>query len=223
MATCRFHLQPGRSRGREWSYSLNEHDDSLEKVTTVKRVVRVFRDLTPQLRDKRNCSLVHGPIITIIIFFFWSQYSIPREWKNYATQFKKVQKSSWSEPYSSNSIIITPTYYYYYYQVCLQLPTSAYNVTLLAIAAGRRPCSNRSISPVCRALSSKPTACCRSDRHTGQTVRWTDGHRIITQTQPNTVQAVSINLFILVYYYYLYIRLTAPLFQDNLGNPVPQR
>ena len=39
--------------------SLNEHDDSLEKVTTVKKVAGVFRDLTAQLRDKRNSSLVH--------------------------------------------------------------------------------------------------------------------------------------------------------------------
>ena len=30
--------------------SLNEHDDSLENVTTVKQVARVFRDLTAQLR-----------------------------------------------------------------------------------------------------------------------------------------------------------------------------
>jgi len=42
--------------------SLNVHTDSLGKVTTVKRVARVFRDLTPQLRDKRNRSLVHGPM-----------------------------------------------------------------------------------------------------------------------------------------------------------------
>jgi len=42
--------------------SLNEHVDSLEKVTTVKRVARVFRDLTPKLRDKRNRSLVHRPM-----------------------------------------------------------------------------------------------------------------------------------------------------------------
>jgi len=35
-----------------------EHADSLGEVTTVKRVVRVFRDLTPQLRDKINRSLV---------------------------------------------------------------------------------------------------------------------------------------------------------------------
>ena len=34
--------------------SLNEHADSLEKVTTVKRVARVFRDLTAQLRDKKK-------------------------------------------------------------------------------------------------------------------------------------------------------------------------
>ena len=31
-------------------------------------------------------------------------------------------------------------------------------VTLFAVAAERRPCSNRSISPACRAHSSKPTA-----------------------------------------------------------------
>ena len=31
--------------------SLNEHTDLLEKVTTVKRVARVFRDLTAKLRD----------------------------------------------------------------------------------------------------------------------------------------------------------------------------
>jgi len=70
MATCRFHLQPGRSRGREWSYSLNEHDDSLEKVTTVKRVARIFRELTPQLRNKRNRSLVHRPTCLNFIIFY---------------------------------------------------------------------------------------------------------------------------------------------------------
>ena len=43
-------------------------------------------------------------------------------------------------------------------EVCVQLPTSADNVTLLAFAAERRPCSNRSISPGRRAHSSKPAA-----------------------------------------------------------------
>jgi len=38
---------------------LNMHADSLEKVTTVKRVARVFRDLKARLRDKRNRILVH--------------------------------------------------------------------------------------------------------------------------------------------------------------------
>jgi len=38
---------------------------------------------------------------TIIIF--WPRYSIPEEWKKYAMQYKKVQKSSWNEPYSSFS------------------------------------------------------------------------------------------------------------------------
>jgi len=44
MATCRFHLLEENG-----VISLYEHDDSLEKVTTVKRVVRVFRAFTPQL------------------------------------------------------------------------------------------------------------------------------------------------------------------------------
>ena len=47
--------------------SLNEHADSLEKVTTVKRDARVFRDLTPQLRDKRNRSLLSRHLSVIRI------------------------------------------------------------------------------------------------------------------------------------------------------------
>jgi len=31
-------------------------------------------------------------IIIIIIIFFWPRYSIPREWKNYAVQYKKSTK-----------------------------------------------------------------------------------------------------------------------------------
>ena len=42
-------------------------------------------------------------IIIIIIIIFRPRYSVPREWKNYAMQYKKVQKSSWNEPYSSSS------------------------------------------------------------------------------------------------------------------------
>ena len=34
---------------------------------------------------------------------YYYYYSIPREWKKYAVQYKKVQKSSWNEPYSSSS------------------------------------------------------------------------------------------------------------------------
>jgi len=34
-------------------------------------------------------------VIIIIIIFFWPRYSIPKERKNYAMQYKKVQKSSW--------------------------------------------------------------------------------------------------------------------------------
>jgi len=41
--------------------------------------------------------------IIIIVIIFWPWYSIFREWKNYAMQYKKVQKSSWNEPYSSSS------------------------------------------------------------------------------------------------------------------------
>ena len=41
--------------------------------------------------------------IIIIVIIFWPRYSISREWKNYAMQYKKVQKSSWNEPYSFSS------------------------------------------------------------------------------------------------------------------------
>ena len=70
-------------------------------------------------------------------------------------------------------------------QVCVQLLTSADNVTLLAFAADRRaavdmdrkavapaadaPCSNRSISPARGAHSSKPAAHCCSGRQMKQT------------------------------------------------------
>ena len=64
MPTYRFHHIFSREGLVEENgvISLNEHADSLEKVTTVKRVARVFRDLTPQLRDKRNRSLVQEPV-----------------------------------------------------------------------------------------------------------------------------------------------------------------
>ena len=42
-------------------------------------------------------------IIFFYFLFFWPRYSIPREWKNYVMQYKKVQKLSWNEPYSSSS------------------------------------------------------------------------------------------------------------------------
>ena len=36
-----------------------------------------------------------APTQLISIIIIWPRYSIPREWKNYAMQYKKVQKSSW--------------------------------------------------------------------------------------------------------------------------------
>ena len=47
--------------------------------------------------------LRHDISLSFIIIFFWPRYSIPEERKNYAMQYKKVQKSSWNEPYSSSS------------------------------------------------------------------------------------------------------------------------
>jgi len=44
----------------------------------------------------------HG-VQLIIIIIFGPRYSIPREWKNNTMQHRKVQKSSWNEPYSSSS------------------------------------------------------------------------------------------------------------------------
>ena len=52
-------------------------------------------------------SLLWGSVLSREYFpssyFFWPWYSIPREWKNYALQYRKVQKSRWNEPYSSSS------------------------------------------------------------------------------------------------------------------------
>ena len=41
-------------------------------------------------------------IIIIIIFLFDLGTQLPRNEKKYAMQYKKVQKSSWNEPYSSS-------------------------------------------------------------------------------------------------------------------------
>ena len=66
MPTFRFHHIFSREGLTEENgvISLNEHADSLEKVTTVKRVARVFRDLTPQLRDKRIVASSIGPCVS---------------------------------------------------------------------------------------------------------------------------------------------------------------
>jgi len=42
-------------------------------------------------------------IIVIITNFFDPDTQFPVNEKNYAMQYKKVQKSSWNEPYSSSS------------------------------------------------------------------------------------------------------------------------
>ena len=47
-------------------------------------------------------STIFDPLLLLLLLFFGPRYSIPREWKNYAVQYKKVQKSSWNEPYSSS-------------------------------------------------------------------------------------------------------------------------
>jgi len=75
-------------------------------------------------------------------------------------------------------------------QVCIQLPTSALNVTLLAFAAERRAAApllvgarrrrrSRSISPAPTALSSKPTARRGCGQMMGQTDRKITGLRCL--------------------------------------------
>jgi len=60
-------------------------------------------------------------------------------------------------------------------QLCVQLSTSVHgNGTLLAFAAERRPCSNRSIFPGCRAHSSKLAAVTCGSQMMGQKGHWTD-------------------------------------------------
>jgi len=60
---------------------------------------------------------------------------------------------------------------------------AAGNVMLLAFAAERRPCSNRSISAGRRAHSRKPAAAASGGRMMGQTDRQTD-RRTLYQERP---------------------------------------
>ena len=46
---------------------------------------------------------MHTEWLLLLLFFI---YSIPRELKKYAMQYKKVQKTSWNEPYSSSSSLL---------------------------------------------------------------------------------------------------------------------
>ena len=58
MSTCGFRLQPGGLTEENGVISLNEHADSMDKLTTVKLIARVFSDLTPQLLSlviNNNC------------------------------------------------------------------------------------------------------------------------------------------------------------------------
>ena len=77
----------------------------------------------------------------------------------------------------------------------VQLPTSTDNVTLLAFAAERRPCSYRSISSGCRAHSSKPAAAACGGRRMGRT-DGTDRRTLdsFIDPAPHTVRAVSRNV-----------------------------
>ena len=77
---------------------------------------------------------------------------------------------------------VKPLCVYLRYDVCVQLPTSADSVTLLAFAAERRAAVRRcrSISPAWRAHDSKPAAAACGGRMMGQTDRRTDGHGTVT-------------------------------------------
>ena len=79
-------------------------------------------------------------------------------------------------------------------QVCVQLPTPADNVTLLAFAAERRPRSNRSISPARRAHGSKPAAAVCDGRLIRQTDGQTDGRTPYryADSPPRAMLAVAI-------------------------------
>ena len=49
------------------------------------------------IRDVRETSylltVLSGFLLLLLLLFFWPRYSIPEEWKNYAMQYKKVQKN----------------------------------------------------------------------------------------------------------------------------------
>ena len=79
--------------------------------------------------------------------------------------------------------------------VRFQLPTSAENVTLLAFAAERRPCSDQPISTAGRAHSSKPAAphaAVAVDRRHRRTDTWTDTVSL-PRTSPHVLCPLSSN------------------------------
>jgi len=71
-------------------------------------------------------------------------------------------------------------------EVCVQLPTSADNASLLASAAERRAAAAagsrccRSVSPIRRPTAANPTAAASRGHQMGQTDRQTDGHHTVT-------------------------------------------
>ena len=75
--------------------------------------------------------------------------------------------------------------------LCVQLPTSADNVTLLAFAAERRPCSSQSII-----LATEPTAAVAAEWLDGRSDEQTHTHR-----QTDRHSTVSLTLFRIIAYY----------------------
>ena len=77
---------------------LERHQFHISQLETIMRLVD--NDALP---ISQVSSLLHGFSSCLLLLFFWPQNSIPREWKNYAMQYKK---------YKNQAVIITNEYYY---------------------------------------------------------------------------------------------------------------
>jgi len=86
--------------------TLGNCSSTLTRVHNV-RTVTLSQSVNSKNRRKWSMSIAVHQLVSfqfcLSYLFFWPRYSIPGEWKNYVMQYKKVQKSSWNEPYSSSS------------------------------------------------------------------------------------------------------------------------
>ena len=92
----------GRSTGRVSCKSTELKRCSMIEMRWKKYEVSLASPVWTQIRLPSS-EIKFRVVELLLLLLLWPRYSIPREWKKYAMQYKKVQKSSWNEPYFSYS------------------------------------------------------------------------------------------------------------------------